>query len=123
MTVNGDVASGYEPIREIFTRLVEGGEETGAGLSVWKDGREVIQLTGGWVDAARTRAWDADTLVHTYSTSKPFAALTALVAVREGHVDLDEPVSNYWTEYGSNGKEATTLRQILTHRAGLPSFP
>jgi CubicO group peptidase (beta-lactamase class C family) len=123
MSVNGFVATGYEHVRDAFTRLVEDGRETGAGLSVWAGGEEVVGLSGGWADSARTRPWRSDTLVHTYSTSKPFASLAALTAVADGTLSLDEPVSRYWPEYGTGGKDATTLRQILTHRAGLPAFP
>ncbi|TQM09887.1 serine hydrolase domain-containing protein [Pseudonocardia kunmingensis] len=123
MHISGFVARGYEQLRDVFTRLVADGRETGAALSVWADGTEVVGLTGGWADSARSRPWRHDTLVHTYSVSKPFASLAALTAVADGTLRLDEPVSAYWAEYGTGGKNATTLRQILTHRAGLPAFP
>ncbi|MGH3775954.1 MAG: serine hydrolase domain-containing protein [Pseudonocardiaceae bacterium] len=123
MSVSGFVTSGYEPVRDIFTRLVDGDRESGAGLSVWAGGKELVGLTGGWADGARSRPWRSDTLVHTYSTSKPFAALAALAAVADGSLALDEPVATYWKEYATGGKEHTTLRHILTHRAGLPAFP
>ncbi|MFD3840713.1 serine hydrolase domain-containing protein [Streptomyces sp. NPDC058642] len=99
------------------------GAEPGAGLSVWRDGREVVRLNAGWADAGRNRPWRADALVMPYSLSKTFVTLAALVAVREGAVALDEPVATYWKAYGNHGKESTTLRQILTHRAGRPRFP
>jgi CubicO group peptidase (beta-lactamase class C family) len=123
MTTSGFVEDGYEQVRDTFAALVADGRETGAGLSVWKDSREVVHLDGGWSDVARTRAWAPDTLAHTYSTSKPFAALTALVAVAQGAIGLDEPIAAHWSDYGTAGKEATTLRHVLTHRAGLPAFP
>ncbi|UJW29973.1 beta-lactamase family protein [Saccharothrix sp. AJ9571] len=123
MSVRGTVEDGYEPVREVFTKLVDEGRETGAAVSVWASGREVVRLSGGWSDAARSRPWTDDTLVTTYSTSKPFAALTALVAVAEGALELDGPVARYWTDYATAGKESTTLREILTHRSGLPAFP
>ncbi|TGB03216.1 serine hydrolase domain-containing protein, partial [Streptomyces palmae] len=85
--------------------------------------REVVRLSGGWADAGRSRPWRADTLVMPYSLSKVFVALAALAAVREGALALDEPIAKYWPEYGSQGKEAITLRQVLTHRAGQPRFP
>lgn len=122
-TVTGFVEEGYDEVREVLQELVDSGAETGAGLSVWRDGREVVRLDAGWADAARSRPWRADTLVMPYSLSKTFVTLAALVAVRDGAVALDEPVAHHWKEYGTNGKEATTLRQILTHRAGQPRFP
>ncbi len=123
MDVEGFVADGYEPVREVFQRLVDEGAETGAGVSVWRDGREVVRLSGGWADAGRTRPWRDDTLVQPYSLSKAFVTLAALVAVRDGALELDEPIARYWPVYGVRGKERTTLRQVLTHRAGQPRFP
>lgn len=123
MTVSGFAAKGYEPVRTAFAKLFEDGGETGAGLSIWAKSEEQVQLSGGWADEAGTRPWRSDTLVHTYSTSKPFAALAALTAVAEGALSLDEPVANYWKDYAAGGKGETTLRDMLTHRAGLPAFP
>jgi len=123
MRVEGHVADGYGHVADAFGQLFEEDRETGAGLSVWSGGEEVVALSGGWADVARTRPWRADTLANTYSTSKPFASLTALTAVAQGALSLDEPVGTYWTEYATGGKEFTTLRHILTHRAGLPAFP
>ncbi|MEV0236275.1 serine hydrolase domain-containing protein [Nonomuraea sp. NPDC050786] len=121
--VEGFVADGYDKVLEVFQKLVHDGRETGAGVSVWRDGREVVRLSGGWADAARRRPWRADTLVQPYSLSKAFVTLAALVAVRDGALALDEPIARYWPAYGIRGKERTTLRQVLTHRAGQPRFP
>ncbi|MGW3351770.1 serine hydrolase domain-containing protein [Nonomuraea rubra] len=119
----GFVADGYDKVREVFQKLVHDGRETGAGVSVWRDGREVVRLSGGWADTSRRRLWQADTLVQPYSLSKSFVTLAALVAVRDGLLALDEPVARYWPEYGVGGKDRTTLRHVLTHRAGQPRFP
>ncbi|MFI7642559.1 serine hydrolase domain-containing protein [Nonomuraea sp. NPDC049400] len=121
--VEGFVADGYDKVREVFQKLVHDGRETGAGVSVWRDGREVVRLSGGWADTSRSRPWRADTLVQPYSLSKSFVTLAALVAVRDGLLALDEPVARYWPQYGARGKDRTTLRHILTHRAGQPRFP
>jgi CubicO group peptidase (beta-lactamase class C family) len=58
-----------------------------------------------------------------YSVAKPFAALTVLTVVREGGLGLDQPVAELWPEYAAHGKGATTVRHVLAHQAGLPSFP
>jgi CubicO group peptidase (beta-lactamase class C family) len=51
-------------------------------------------------------------------------AATALhIQVARGLVDYDALVTDYWPEYGVNGKEKTTVRHILTHRAGIPQMP
>jgi CubicO group peptidase (beta-lactamase class C family) len=121
--VQGFAADGYEGVRQVFQRLVDDGRESGAGVSVWRNGREVVRLNGGWADTERQRPWHADTLVQPYSLSKTFVTLAALVAVRDGVLALDEPVAAYWKDYGIRGKEHTTLRQVLTHQAGQPRFP
>ncbi|MFW5418187.1 beta-lactamase family protein [Nocardiopsis sp. CNT-189] len=123
MQVEGFAEEGYGEVRRVFQRLVDDGRETGAGVSVWKDGREVVRLSGGWADAGRVRPWQAGTMVRTYSVSKPFAALAALVAVADGALGLDDPIAGHWREYGVRGKDRTTLRHLLTHRAGQPRFP
>ncbi|HWM74248.1 MAG TPA: serine hydrolase domain-containing protein [Nocardioides sp.] len=123
MTVTGHAGPGYEAVEGILATLVADGHESGAGLSIWSGGEEVVNLSAGWSDAAQTQPWRPDTLVHTYSTSKPFAALAALTAVAAGELSLDEPVATYWADYAASGKERTTLRHILTHRAGQPAFP
>ncbi|TDD25340.1 serine hydrolase domain-containing protein [Nonomuraea diastatica] len=121
--VEGYVADGYDKVREVFQELMDDGRETGAGVSVWRDGREVVRLSGGWADTGRHRAWRSDTLVQPYSLSKSFVTLAALVAVRDGALALDEPIAKRWPAYGVRGKERTTLRQVLTHRSGQPRFP
>lgn len=71
MTVTGNAGHGYEAVEDALATLVADGLETGAGLSIWSEGEEVVNLCAGWSDAARTHSWRPDTLVHTYSTSKP----------------------------------------------------
>lgn len=121
--VHGVVGEGFGPVQERFADLVASGAETGAGLSVWVDGEAVVQLAGGWSDVARSRRWESSTLVHTYSVSKPFAALAALTAVRDQLIGLDDPMSQVWPDYAAHGKGETTLRHVLSHTAGQPSFP
>jgi CubicO group peptidase (beta-lactamase class C family) len=45
--------------------------------------------------------------------------MTLAVANARGWVDYDVPVAGYWPEFGQNGKEAVTVRQLLAHEAGL----
>ncbi|MEV5886811.1 serine hydrolase [Streptomyces sp. NPDC052020] len=77
MKVEGFVEDGYDAVRQVFQRLVDDGRETGAGLSAWRDGREVVRLGGGWADAGRGRLWRGDTLVVPYSRVAPSAVAQA----------------------------------------------
>lgn len=118
----GSVRHGLEPVRDAFCALLDSGAETGAAFCAFADGGSVVDLWGGWSDADRTRPWQPDTLTHTFSVSKPFAALPLLVLAGRGLVDLDGLVADAWPEYAAAGKHNTTLRHVLSHQAGLPAF-
>jgi CubicO group peptidase (beta-lactamase class C family) len=47
------------------------------------------------------------------------SALAMAVAHSRGLFAYDEPVSRYWPEFSQAGKGAVTVRQLLSHQAGL----
>ncbi|MHB1414310.1 MAG: serine hydrolase domain-containing protein [Chloroflexota bacterium] len=55
------------------------------------------------------------------SLTKLFTTTAALVLVDRGKLDLDARVADYLPEFGTNGKEKVTVRQLLTHTSGLPA--
>jgi CubicO group peptidase (beta-lactamase class C family) len=118
LNVDGWVAPGYEPVRDAFAAHLS----AGSALTVLRHGELVIELREGWRDAAHTDLWADQTLVNVYSVGKATIALAALVLVDRGLVGLDDPVARHWPEFGGNGKEDVTVRQVLTHTAGLPCF-
>ncbi len=114
MDVQGTVAAGFEPVREVFADVVAASPGTGAAFAAWHDGAWVVDLWGGYADAARTRPWRADTLVMPYSVTKPFAAVCVLVLADRGLVDLDAPMTTYWPALPGGA----TVRQVLAHTCG-----
>ena len=115
--IAGSFAPGCEGVRDAFARCFTEFGETGAACALWRDGRLVADLWAG--EARAGLPWRRDTLVGVYSSAKPFAALGLLVLVSRGLVELDAPVARYWPDYAARGKAATTVRHVLTHRAGL----
>jgi CubicO group peptidase (beta-lactamase class C family) len=113
--IEGTVASGFEPVQDAFAEVVAAQPDSGASLAAWHDGRWVASLYGGWADSARTRPWMADSLVMPYSVTKPFAAVCALMLVDRDLLALDAPMQRYWPQL----RAATTVRQVLSHQAGL----
>ena len=101
--------------------LAASGQEPGGAVAVVRDGVVECDHSVGTRDGSSP--WTSDTLVMTFSVAKPFAALAFLDAVREGAVGLDQPVASVWPEFGRLGKDATTMRHLLSHQAGLPAFP
>ena len=95
--------------------------DPGGAACVVRDGEVVDEAVTGYPDGARP--WTPDTLAMTYSCAKPFAALTVLTLVRDGALGLDQRVAELWPAYAAHGKDATTVRHVLSHQAGLPAFP
>ncbi len=113
---------GLEPALDVLDGLVASGAEPGAGVSVVVAGREVLAAGGGSQDAAGRTPWSERTLVQTYSTGKPLAAVAALLAVRDRLLTLDDPIVTWWPAYRDHPSRPTTLRHVLSHTAGKPVF-
>ncbi len=96
--------------------------ELGAAVSVWHEGREVLSLASGWCDRQQTRPWDTDTLVLTWSVTKALASACLLHVLATDGIELSTPVAALWPEFAAGGKEAVTLAQLLSHRAGLAAM-
>ncbi len=112
----------FAAVREAFASNFALHGEIGAAVTVFIGGREVVGLWGGWADRARTRPWAEDTLVNVFSVGKAITATCVLRLVQRGRLDLDAPVTRWWPEFGAAGKAAITLRQLMSHRAGLPAI-
>ena len=115
----GWVAPGFEEVRTEFDRnFVERGEIGAAVAAYWR-GEKVVDLWGGRRTPMGDAPWNEDTLVVVNSTTKGLAAMTVAVANSRGWIDYDAPVAEYWPEFAQNGKGAVTVRQLLSHEAGL----
>lgn len=117
--IDGFTAPPFEAMRDIFARNFAQDWELGASFCATVEGEVVVDLWGGWADAARTRPWQADTLVNVYSVTKTMTALCALILSDRGMIDLDAPVAYYWPEFAAAGKADIRIRHVLSHSAGL----
>jgi len=63
-----------------------------------------------------------DTIFDLASLSKLFTSIAAVQQVERGRLDLDATVASYLPAFAANGKQAVTVRQLLTHTSGLPSW-
>ncbi|MCB1225206.1 MAG: beta-lactamase family protein [Verrucomicrobiales bacterium] len=93
--------------------------EVGASCAVWAGGKIILSLAQGYTTRDRSNPWTEATLVPVWSCTKGPAAVTCLMALEEAHVELDAPVAEVWPEFVGGGKAAITLRQLLSHTAGL----
>ncbi len=110
----------FSRVREVFAEMLAQ-NEVGAAIAFTLDGETVVDLWGGHADAEKTRPWQRDTIVNTYSTTKGMTALIAHRLIEQGRLDLDAPVVQYWPEFAAAGKAEIPVRWLLTHQAGLPA--
>jgi CubicO group peptidase (beta-lactamase class C family) len=120
--IHGVCHERFLPIREALVSNFENGREIGASVAVIWRGELVVDLWGGSADRARTRPWERDTIVQVFSSSKIMLALCMMMLVDRGRLDLEAPVARYWPEFGQGNKDRVTVRQALTHQAGVPGF-
>ena len=120
--INGHTEPAFENVRAAFVDGFDSGREVGAALTIINKGEVVVDLYGGFTDRKKTTSWATDTLVCCFSISKAISALCLLRAVDAGYLDLDSPIANYWPEFAQNGKEGVTVRQMMSHQAGVPGF-
>lgn len=125
ISISGSVAPGFERARDAFAVNFEREgdyQETGAALTAYRGGELVVDLWGGWADAARTRPWTRETLINVWSSTKGVTATALAVLVDLGLIDYDDPVAKVWPEFAQAEKAAVTVAQLLSHQAGLPGF-
>jgi CubicO group peptidase (beta-lactamase class C family) len=117
--VGGFVAPGFEVVRDAFAENFTERGEIGAAFAATKDGDLVVDLWGGWSDRSGGSPWQRDTLQLIFSGAKGLVAICVLLLVERGQLDLDEPVSRYWPEFG---KETIRIKDVLAHTARLPGI-
>ncbi|HEY1529742.1 MAG TPA: serine hydrolase domain-containing protein [Galbitalea sp.] len=121
-TVEGEADERFAALRTEFQRMLDSGEELGASLAVVDHGEPVVDLWGGFREAPRETPWVRDTIVNVWSITKTVTTLAALMLADRGLLDLDAPVADYWPEFAQNGKAAITVKQVMSHTAGVSGW-
>jgi CubicO group peptidase (beta-lactamase class C family) len=117
--VHGTVAPGFEAVRAEFARNFAERGEIGAAVAAYWRGEKVVDLWGGRRSPDSNEPWNADTMVVVMSATKGLAAMTLAVANARGWLDYDASVARYWPEFAQHGKAEITVRQLISHEAGL----
>jgi CubicO group peptidase (beta-lactamase class C family) len=101
--VHGFADPEFSAVHELFAASLASGADLGGAVAVTVEGETVVDLWGGWSDAAGTAPWQEDTLVNVFSVSKTLTALVALVLIDQGLLDPARPVAHYWPEFAAAG--------------------
>lgn len=119
ITIEGSVASGFEPVCEAFARAFEGRPRMGASLAVRVGGKQVVSLWAGTADFRTGRPWERETPSVIFSCTKGLTSLMLARLVDEGRLSYSDVVAAHWPEFASAGKDGVTVAQLAAHRAGL----
>jgi CubicO group peptidase (beta-lactamase class C family) len=117
--IEGHVSRGFEAVRVAFEENFVHRGELGGACAAYRRCEKVVDVCGGSRDKATCAPWERDTMVVVHSATKGLAAMTLAIAHSRGWLDYDERVATYWPEFAQQGKEHTTVRQLLAHQAGL----
>ena len=114
-------AANFAPVDLLVQEQIVDQAITGAVLVVGHGGRIVHQKAFGLrATTPRPEAMTVDTIFDLASLTKVVATTPSVMRlVQYGQIRLDEPVMHYIPDFGMNGKDAVTVRQLLTHYSGL----
>lgn len=118
--IAGDVDEGYGKLADAFRRNLYSGREIGAAFAIYRDGVKVVDLWGGYRNGITRAPWRSDTMVPMFSTTKGVSSVAVAVAASRGLLSYDAKVADYWPNFAQAGKANITVRQLLSHQAGLP---
>ena len=102
----------FELVHDAFQRFCAADPTYSAQLAVHIGAERFVDLTGG-------PGMQPDSLLPVYSSSKGATAVVVGLLVQRGQLDLDATVASYWPEFAQAGKGSVTVRQMLSHQAGL----
>lgn len=101
-----------EPAAEVLRAAVDAGTVAAAVLHV--------ERRGTVFSAAFGQAGSADAMFLLGSISKPIAMTAVMRLCADGKISLDDPVRRFLPACTGDGRDAITIRQVLTHVSGLP---
>jgi len=106
-------------LKPLFHENFEKFGELGAAVSVWQNGKPLIDLYGGFCDTSGEKPWTSDTLVLIWSATKGIGSTCVLHALQQQKIELNQAVAEFWPEFVRANKDGITLGQLLSHQAGL----
>lgn len=122
LVIHGDADPPFAPVVDAFAANFRERSDLGAACCVYLDGRPVVDIWAGVADRDVGRPWERDTSAVIFSCTKGVLAAAAYLLVQDGRLDLDAPVAEYWPEFAAAGKAGLRLRDVLSHRSGLPAL-
>jgi uncharacterized protein YbbC (DUF1343 family)/CubicO group peptidase (beta-lactamase class C family) len=111
----------FAEVDKLVQQQIDDDAITGAVLLVGHGGQVVHQKAFGLRSVSpHSDAMTLDTIFDLASLTKVVAtAPSVMTLVQQGRLRIEDPVFRYLPEFGANGKDAITVRHLLTHYSGL----
>ncbi|KAF9324971.1 hypothetical protein BGZ91_002643 [Linnemannia elongata] len=110
----------YGQVVRCYSQLLTDNEDLGGTLAVFVNGKPVIDINAGAKDLARTQIYDNKTLQQVYSSGKAIEGIVVARLVQQGQLKYESKITEYWPEFGQNGKERVTLGDLMVYDSGVP---
>ncbi len=108
--------------RNVLQAAVAKKNPIGGVLWIENAGTSEVILEGNRTASLTPEPLTADTIFDVASLTKVVATTPAVLQLIEsGKLRLDAPISTYLHSFNGSGREAITLRHLLTHTSGLPA--
>jgi CubicO group peptidase (beta-lactamase class C family) len=117
--IEGTVAPGFESVRELYDNNMQTLAERNTQLCVFHQGEKVVDL---WASAVEDHKFSPDSLANVFSSGKSLEAIAFASLVGKGLLNYDAKITDYWPEFGTNGKSDVTIAELMRHEAGLAAF-
>lgn len=101
-------------VQHAIDELVADGAEVALQVAVYRNGEQIVDAVAGPVSSA--------TPIYTWSMAKAMTATIMNRLVEQGQFAYDTRVAEIWPEFGAQGKETATVRNVLQHTAGVPGI-
>ncbi|MBT8140011.1 MAG: beta-lactamase family protein [Gammaproteobacteria bacterium] len=122
LQVHGTVATGFESVKQLYEQQMQTMLERDTQLCVYYRGEKVVDLWATDASAAPAKSFSADSLINVFSSGKSLEAIAIASLVSKGLISYDARITQYWPEFGANGKDGLTVAQLMRHEAGLANF-
>ena len=120
MHISGKVQTGFEPVRELFTRSLTSKRDRNAQLCIYIGEDRVVDL---WATDGEEH-FSPDSLVNVFSSGKSIECILLAMLADQGLLNFAERVATYWPEFvgTQNNKDKLTVADVMRHEAGLASL-
>jgi beta-N-acetylhexosaminidase len=112
-----------EKIKNIMKESIDAGATPGCQVLVARHGKIVYEESAGWFTYDKKQPVNDETIYDLASVTKVSATLQTVMFMHEKRlIDINKKISVYLPELRGSNKKDFTIKDILTHQAGLWPF-